>query len=131
MAGRGGAGRSRTLAPLVAAGALLPGPNVLSCSVAGRDYYAGEGGGRGGGQGAARNWSRQLGGLASPSGAPLPPCPALAVSLVLRREHAAGRASRFHRPGAARRAVPSFTGPASSACLPPASGVGCPPRPPR
>lgn len=42
MSGRGGAGRSRTLAPLVAAGTLLPGPNVLSCSVAGRDYYAGK-----------------------------------------------------------------------------------------
>lgn len=38
---RGGGGRSRTLAPLVAAGALSPGSGVLSCSVAGRDYYAG------------------------------------------------------------------------------------------
>lgn len=36
-----GGGRSRTLAPLVAAGALTPGAGVLSCSVAGRDYFAG------------------------------------------------------------------------------------------
>lgn len=74
MAGRGGAGRSRTLAPLVGAGALLPGPNVLSCSVAGRDYYAGEwsclcvGGGR------ARAWGWAPGrGAAARAESRLPP----------------------------------------------------------
>jgi len=40
--GGGGAGRSRTLAPLVATGALQAGVNFLSCSVAGREHFAGE-----------------------------------------------------------------------------------------
>ena len=40
--GGGGAGRSRTLAPLVATGTLQAGVNFLSCSVAGREHFAGE-----------------------------------------------------------------------------------------
>ena len=40
--GGGGAGRSRTLAPLVATGALQAGVGCLSCSVAGREHFAGE-----------------------------------------------------------------------------------------
>lgn len=42
--GGGGAGRSRTLAPLVMTGALQAGVNFLSCSVAGREHFAGKSG---------------------------------------------------------------------------------------
>jgi hypothetical protein len=112
MAGRGGAGRSRTLAPLVAAGALLPGPNVLSCSVAGRDYYAGEGGGRGGGQGRGQELEPAIGRTRQPLRRPLAALsrPRCVPCVASRARRGAGKPVSPARGGSPRGAVVHWPG---------------------